>query len=392
MTSNELMLADNDYVKLHAVLNRPNIFVCSGSSQYEIRHSNFIAWLLNPNESHKEKDLFLRAFVSSIGKELPLNLDKFEILRESKYNIDLFLRYGKTILVIENKIKAKDSTGQLLKYRTKIQSEYEDHEISFIYWTLHGDDPVDIVEGINWQRYSYEDFVLVLESIVSKINDQKIIMYVEDYIHALKVDHLKSSEYVKWAKAIIEKHKSTLPKIFNHFEYFRFEDKLTLSFLMKNSSYVKGNGFFSQEKPYLHAFTRACVTNGYDVIPPKSGKQSTYFSFVPKSADKALTYFGFSIRFYELKNCLEVVFGVGPETPSNKRIRDIILQNRNEFGVLNSVKSKGEHHIGIVKKEILFNPLDTDPKNINDVITNIFHTEINDFTDQVMNILKKITR
>ena len=48
----ENVFSDADYQTLKSTLTRPNIFLCSGSGQYEVRHSNFIAWLLNPNETH----------------------------------------------------------------------------------------------------------------------------------------------------------------------------------------------------------------------------------------------------------------------------------------------------------------------------------------------------
>jgi hypothetical protein len=34
--------------------------------KHEIRHSNFLAWLLNPNESHGIGDLFLTQFLRDI--------------------------------------------------------------------------------------------------------------------------------------------------------------------------------------------------------------------------------------------------------------------------------------------------------------------------------------
>ena len=47
-----------------------NIFKILKLDNYEIRHSNFVAWLLDPNGSHKLGDKFLIKFINKA-----LNLD-----------------------------------------------------------------------------------------------------------------------------------------------------------------------------------------------------------------------------------------------------------------------------------------------------------------------------
>jgi len=46
--------------------NKFNIFKVLKLHEYEVRHSNFLAWLLNPNEkAHGYKDEFLKQFLKS---------------------------------------------------------------------------------------------------------------------------------------------------------------------------------------------------------------------------------------------------------------------------------------------------------------------------------------
>ena len=47
-------------------LNNFNIFDCLKLTRAEIRHSNFLAWLLDPNEAHGFEDYFLTAFRISV--------------------------------------------------------------------------------------------------------------------------------------------------------------------------------------------------------------------------------------------------------------------------------------------------------------------------------------
>jgi hypothetical protein len=395
---NENVFSDVDYQTLQSTLTRPNIFLCSGSGQYEVRHSNFIAWLLNPNETHQQKDLFLRAFLLAIGSDSAENFDDFEIHRETKYNIDIFIRLGKTVLVIENKVKAKDSVGQLAKYRTKIATSYEAHSINFIYWTLHGDDPTDQAEGENWNRYSYQQFIDVLESVLFEVNDQRVRMYIEDYIEALKIEHLKNTDYVRLAKTIIERYKFDLSPIFANLDNYSFANQLTLGFLMKNSSYVKGNGFFSNDKQYAELFANACVKNGY-ALHPRGDKQSTFFSFSPEIEMQFMEAFGYTFRFDEEKSSLQCFFGVAPETPDNKKARDLVLNNREKFhhltdesGNILKIISRGKKHIGLVQVKIAFDPLTIPNEQVGEKINDLIAEQIKPFTEQVSRVLKELQR
>jgi hypothetical protein len=60
-------LADNPEIEaLSARLSQFNIFGALKIDQVEIRHSNFLAWLLDPQESHGLRDVVLRRMLSNI--------------------------------------------------------------------------------------------------------------------------------------------------------------------------------------------------------------------------------------------------------------------------------------------------------------------------------------
>ena len=58
------LLNDVDFDKLDLGLKNPNIFSILRISRNEIRHSNFLCWLLDPNQSHGLGDIFLKRFFS----------------------------------------------------------------------------------------------------------------------------------------------------------------------------------------------------------------------------------------------------------------------------------------------------------------------------------------
>lgn len=55
-------ISDRDVSRMELILDKPNIFNALKIVQQEIRHSNFLAWLLNPNENHGLGELFLKDF------------------------------------------------------------------------------------------------------------------------------------------------------------------------------------------------------------------------------------------------------------------------------------------------------------------------------------------
>ena len=68
-------LVDNaELEELSARLSIFNIFRVLRIEQAEIRHSNALAWLLDPRESHGLGEAFLRRFLSTILLENPLSI------------------------------------------------------------------------------------------------------------------------------------------------------------------------------------------------------------------------------------------------------------------------------------------------------------------------------
>ena len=52
--------------QLEKMFEKFNIFDCLKLSRQEIRHSNFLAWLLDPNETHGMNDYFLKEFLKEV--------------------------------------------------------------------------------------------------------------------------------------------------------------------------------------------------------------------------------------------------------------------------------------------------------------------------------------
>jgi len=93
---------------------------------HEDLHSNFIGYLLDPNESHKLGNIFLNSFLEIISSKVEDKIiesirlnEPFTLRREfavQEGRIDLLLESKNLVIIIENKIFAKDQEYQLKRY------------------------------------------------------------------------------------------------------------------------------------------------------------------------------------------------------------------------------------------------------------------------------------
>ena len=110
------LLESAEFRQFHRERQAPrfNVFDVLRYSEYEIRHSNVLAWLLKPGETHGLGDKFLRRFMKSLaprprilkgdfGTE-PVNVE--EVKREFHYaDVAVFLDDDqRTLLAVENKV------------------------------------------------------------------------------------------------------------------------------------------------------------------------------------------------------------------------------------------------------------------------------------------------
>ncbi len=100
----EALVVDNaDLERLEALLDKFNIFEALGAVRQELRHSDFLAFLLNPQQPHGLSDTFakrllqraLTAFALGGAPVSPIDLDVWSlngmlVLREWE-NIDILL-------------------------------------------------------------------------------------------------------------------------------------------------------------------------------------------------------------------------------------------------------------------------------------------------------------
>jgi hypothetical protein len=215
------LLDDVDFDRLDLGLKKPNIFSILKISRNEIRHSNFLSWLLNPKDSHGLGDIFLKRFlrevfssdkfegISQVDVE-GLDLTRVDVLREWN-NIDILISTPELVVCVENKVFSRDHSNQLLRYRKIIEEHFPNKTKTFVYLNPEGEESSEEVE--NYYPLSYEFIVETLERIIEVYIDSmkmQVVQYIKDYVTTLKQDIMGTDKLVDISRKIYSNHKELL--------------------------------------------------------------------------------------------------------------------------------------------------------------------------------------
>ncbi len=228
---NSLVVNCAELREVERLLGNFNLFRVLRFEHGEIRHSNVLAWLLQPEESHGLKDLFLRRWLMRVFHESeseaasyidPVELDSLNIRTVEVYrewnHIDLLLRIqtfdgDELVVAIENKVKASQGLGQLPRYRQRVETAYQqaDHRL-YIFLTRREEEP----EDGNWTAATYQQVHDILEDC---LNEQRSVIgneprvLLDHYLRLLKESFMENTELANLARKIYQKHSRALDAI-----------------------------------------------------------------------------------------------------------------------------------------------------------------------------------
>lgn len=146
-----------------------NIFKVCGVDHYELQHSAIIAELLNPQGSHGQGCLYLKLFLDTYGSSINVvTLDEKSIkVKREKWTtdydgrMDIYIEYqDKPIVIIENKLYARDQNIQLQRYDKDAKQRKAD-KYDIIYLTLDGKDATaESGNLVKYIRMSYKKDII----------------------------------------------------------------------------------------------------------------------------------------------------------------------------------------------------------------------------------------
>jgi len=182
-----------------------NIFMEANIAGQEIRHSAYLANLLDSQGSHFQNNLFLKNFINELKEYNELkdsdavcnfNINNYKIVTEEHHKdeeetglMDIVLEDDNYAIIIENKTGTKDSKGQLLKYKKFAQSkELKDYII--LYLTPNGDIATDD-EALNDDKIISISYINTIKNTMDKslekLSNDRIYDTIVQYIESIQL-------------------------------------------------------------------------------------------------------------------------------------------------------------------------------------------------------------
>ncbi len=223
------LVGNQDLERLEALLDRFNILEALGVVRQELRHSDFLAYLLDPRGNHGLGDAFVKRLlqrvlmtagntpVSVTPIQLELwSLDRMEVRREwQRIDILLLDEDHELAVIVENKIGSGEHSDQLQRYYRTVEEHHPGWRILAVYLTPGGETPSHesyLPVGYGLVCEVIDDLAESQASVVSP--DLKTLMI--HYTDMLRRNVLSNSDVARLCRQIYQKHKKALDLIYEH--------------------------------------------------------------------------------------------------------------------------------------------------------------------------------
>jgi PD-(D/E)XK nuclease superfamily protein len=228
----QFVLNNPELERLENLLSQFNIFETLNIVDAEIRHSNVLAWLLNPNANHGLGNYFIKQFMKHLILYNKDNIDgnislfdfenfsyaNIDIRREWKH-IDLVIILSEKdkeyVIAIENKVRSSEHSNQLQRYKETVEKEFSGYVQLYVFLTPEALMPSDE----SWLVFSYETVADIISELIRYKNDrmnENVLSFISNYMTVLRRYIVGKSEVEEICQKIYSGHKEALDLIFQY--------------------------------------------------------------------------------------------------------------------------------------------------------------------------------
>lgn len=169
-------------------------FESMGIAGLEKIHTQFIEWIMNNNTL--KNDFKLRLLQDLIGKKLQYSPDDVKIYALTEFeSIDLLIRVGDSLIILENKLTSSQHDNQLKRYEQTVFEHQNKKEKNDFFINLDNSKIHYILlelidekaESDKWSCVSYKNWCQIIckSTIDIEMGDTERLM-INDYITTLK--------------------------------------------------------------------------------------------------------------------------------------------------------------------------------------------------------------
>jgi len=249
----DFVVGNAELEELEVQLEKFNIFEAIGVVRQELRHSNFLAFLLDSSRNSGLGQAFLKRFLqkaisNSINSELsitPIDLDSWDlhdvIVQREWQSIDILILEEtiKLAIIIENKLDSAESPGQLKRYHETVKKQFPDYKVVCLYLTPEGDIP----SNEDYIPVSYQLVCEVVETLIEtreSVLGSDLLTLLKNYAVMLRRHIVGESEIANICQKIYRKHQKALDLIFEYKPDLQVELRQYLEGLIdQNSDLIK---------------------------------------------------------------------------------------------------------------------------------------------------------
>lgn len=233
------LLTSEDMAELNAKSdNKFNIFQALKLQNNEVKHSNFLGWLLTPFESHNLLDCFLKELLkialqndTSLVDIILSDLTDAKVTLEKMANdgrrMDIFIESprNKLVCVIENKVWSGEGCNQLEDYRDYIlnHDNYKNykHKI-FLFLTPYKYSLCEDYKG--YIRINYGDILKAINNLMKQYGcllDDDVKIFIEHYKKMVERNIMGETdkEIIDLCRKIYRENKSAIDLIIENNDY-----------------------------------------------------------------------------------------------------------------------------------------------------------------------------
>ena len=222
-----------DFTYLHNHFNRFNPFKVLQVDNYEIRHSNVLAWLMDPQQNHDLgsyfiKKLIAKVFVNPANYEDEDKIANYDVLQLSRHSYHDLVVYKElttpnrkridllaisdlhqVAVLIENKFWSNESEGQLEEYIEFVRTAYEGYKIIPVFLTLQDEEPTHE----DYLMLGYSDVLDILNNMTNANKEYMhpdVHSFISYYIDILEDQLVQNNELNEKGMALYKNHKEAV--------------------------------------------------------------------------------------------------------------------------------------------------------------------------------------
>ena len=233
--------------RIEELLDQFNIFEATGFIRQELRHSDFLAFLLDPRGNHGLGDTFVKRLLERVltvaadvhmrvtpSEQKRWDLDRMTVQREWEH-LDILLLDAEheLAIIVENKIGTGEHSDQLQRYLDIVEQHYPGRRIIPLYLTPSGVIPTH-------KKYLPVSYRVVCNLIDDLTQSRATVMnpdvrtLLAHYTDMLRRNIVGDSEIARLCRQISRKHRRALNLLYEHRSRIQGEVQILIMSLVEN--------------------------------------------------------------------------------------------------------------------------------------------------------------